>query len=80
LRWLAVDNDYVAYLRESKKESILVFISRKGVKATLDLKAYGYVVKQTLYGQSAEGAKIVIDSKSATQAVWVVESSQKRMG
>jgi alpha-glucosidase len=80
LRWLAVEDDYVAFLRESKKESILVFISRKEVKATLDLKPYGYVIKQTLYGQSAQGSKISIDSKTATQAVWIVESSQKRIG
>lgn len=80
LRWLAVEDDYVAYLRESKKESILVFISRKEIKAALDLKPYGYAIKETLYGQSAQGSKVVIDSKTATQAVWVVESSQKRMG
>lgn len=80
LRWLCVEDDYIAFLRESKKESILVLISRKGVKAALDLKPYGYVIKQTLYGQSAHGSTIVIDSKTATQAVWVVESSQKRMG
>jgi len=80
LRWLAVEADYVAYLRESTKESLLVFISRKGVKTTLNLVPYGYVFKESLYGQEATGATAVINSKDAVQCIWVVESSQKRKG
>ena len=80
LRWVAVEDDFVAYLRESKKQSLLIFISRKGVKAEIDLTPYGYAIKQTLYGQSSHGAMVSINSKEATQAVWVVESSQKRIG
>ena len=80
LRWVAVEDDYVAYLRESKKQSLLIFISRKGVKAEIDLTPFGYAIKQTLYGQSSHGAMVSINSKEATQAVWVVESSQKRTG
>ena len=80
LRWLAVEADYVAYLRESTKESLLVFISRKGVKTTLNLIPYGYVFKERLYGQEATGATAVINSKDAVQCIWVVESSQKRKG
>ena len=80
LRWVAVEDDCVAYLRESKKQSLLIFISRKGVKAEIDLTPFGYAIKQTLYGQSSHGAMLSINSKEATQAVWVVESSQKRIG
>ena len=80
LRWLAVEADYVAYLRESTKESLLVFISRKGVKITLNLVPYGYVFKERLYGQEATGATAVINSSDALQCIWVVESSQKRKG
>ena len=80
LRWVTVDNDYVAYLRESTKESLLVFISRKGVKATLNLLPYGYVFKESLYGQNATGTTVDINSKQAVQCIWVVESSQKRKG
>lgn len=80
LRWLAVEADYVAYLRESTKESLLVFISRKGVKITLNLVPYGYQFKENLFGQEAMGATVVIDSNDAVQCIWVVESSQKRKG
>ena len=80
LRWLAVEADYVAYLRESTKESLLVFISRKGVKTTLNLVPYGYVFKERLFGQEATGATAVINSTDAVQCIWVVESSQKRNG
>lgn len=80
LRWLAVEADYVAYLRESTKESLLVFISRKGVKITLNLVPYGYQFKENLFGQEAIGATTVINSKDAVQCIWVVESSQKRKG
>ena len=80
LRWLAVEADYVAYLRESTKESILVFISRKGIKLTLNLVPYGYQFKENLFGQEAMGATVVINSNDAVQCIWVVESSQKRIG
>ncbi|MDO8645159.1 MAG: glycoside hydrolase family 13 protein [Candidatus Planktophila sp.] len=80
LRWLAVEADYVAYLRESTKESLLVFISRKGVKTTLNLVPYGYVFKERLFGQEATGATTVINSTDAVQCIWVVEPSQKRKG
>ena len=80
LRWLAVEADYVAYLRESTKESVLVFISRKGVKTTLNLVPYGYIFKESLFGQEATGATTMINSSDAVQCIWVVESSQKRNG
>ncbi len=73
LRWVAVEKDYLAYLRESKSEAILVFISRTAAKAEIDLSLYGYTVLQTLYGQSAKGNKIKINSKNATQGVWLLK-------
>jgi len=73
LRWVAVEKDYLAYLRESKSEAVLVFISRTVAKAEIDLSLYGYSVSQTLYGQSAKGNKIKINSKKATQGVWLLK-------
>jgi alpha-glucosidase len=73
LRWVAVEKDYLAYLRESKSEAILVFISRSAAKAEIDLSQYGYVVAETLYGDSAKGAKFKINSKKATQGVWLLK-------
>jgi alpha-glucosidase len=73
LRWVAVEKDYLAYLRESKSQSILIFISRSPVKTEIDLSNFGYTVDQTLFGESAQGAKIKIDSKSATKGVWLLK-------
>jgi alpha-glucosidase len=73
LRWVAVEKDYLAYLRESKSEAILVFISRTAAKAEIDLSQYGYSVSETLYGQVSKGNKLKINSKSATQGVWLLK-------
>lgn len=72
LRWVAVEDEYIAFLRESKKESILFFVSRGPVKATLNLKHFGIEVVQHLAGEIASGASISIKSKSATYGMWVV--------
>ena len=75
LRWIAIENDYIAYLRESAKESILVLISRGGIYATIDLAPFGYAVSKTLYGQEASGQLVTIKSKTATQGVWLLKKS-----
>ena len=72
LRWVVAENDYVVYLRESKKQSILVLVSRTPIKATIDLSKYGYKVSKTLYGQDVKGEIFSINSDAATQGVWVV--------
>ena len=77
LRWVLVEDDCLAFLRESKKETILVFVSRKAVKTSIDLSTLGYVVKKSLYGISGDGAKITINEGSPAQGVWVLESNQK---
>lgn len=74
LRWIAVEKDFIAYLRESKKESILILISRIAVSTKIDLGSYGYSVDKTLYGQKASGSTITIKSKGATQGVWLLKS------
>ena len=70
LRWVSVENDYIAYLRESKKQSILVLISRGPINATIDLSSYGYRVNKTLYGQEVTGEIFSIKSDAAVQGVW----------
>ena len=72
LRWIAAEKDFVLYLRESKKQSILVFVSRQGVNAKIDLSALGLNVTKTLYGSSASGNKFAVKSKGAVQAIWEV--------
>ena len=73
LRWVAIEDDYIAYLRESKKESILVLLSRAGISTTLDLSSLGYSVEKTLYGVEASGKTVKIESGSATQGVWLLK-------
>jgi len=73
LRWVVVEKDFLAYLRESKNETLLIFISRSPVKTEIDLSNYGYTVSETLFGEVAQGAKIKIDSKCATQGVWLLQ-------
>lgn len=70
LRWVSVENDYIAYLRESKKQSILVLVSRGPINATIDLSSYGYRVNKTLYGQEVTGEIFSINSDAAVQGVW----------
>ena len=70
LRWVCVENDYIAYLRESKKQSILVLVSRGPISATIDLSSHGYRVNKTLYGQEVTGEIFSIKSDAAVQGVW----------
>jgi alpha-glucosidase len=73
LRWVATEDDFIAYVRESKKEAILVFISRGEISTTLDIGQLGYSVAKTLFGCEAHGSKISIKSRAATQGVWLLE-------
>lgn len=73
LRWVEVRDDYVLYLRESKKQSLLIFISRNGVKADINIATLGYRISKTLYGDKVSGSKFTIKSKTATQSIWEVE-------
>ena len=72
LRWIAAEKDFILYLRESKKQSVLVFVSRRGVNAKIDLSALGLKVSKVLYGANASGSKFAVKSKEATQAIWEV--------
>jgi len=73
LRWVVVEDDYLVFLRESKKQSILIFVSRGAVKARVDLSSYGYNVTKTLYGPVVKGEVFSVDSAHSTQGVWIVE-------
>jgi len=68
-----VEDDCLAFLRESKKETILVFLSRSGVKAKIDISKLGYRVKESLYGIPASGSAISINTKKPSQGIWVLE-------
>ena len=73
IRWIHVDADSVAYLRESKKESILIFVSRGTTKASIDLSPYGYSISETLFGPEAKGKKLNLKSKGAVAGIWLLK-------
>lgn len=70
LRWVAAEPGYIAYLRESKKSSILVLIVAKPGAVEIDLNKYGYRISKTLYGQKASGNRIRFKATGATQGIW----------
>lgn len=72
IRWIHVSNDSIAYLRESKKESVLVYVARKGIKEKIDLSEYGYCIKKTLFGPVAKGKTLEISSKTAVGGLWLL--------
>ena len=74
LRWIAIEGDYIAYLRESKKQSVLVVVSRTEIDITLDISKFGYSISKTLYGQKATGSIFTIKSSQALQSIWEVKS------
>jgi alpha-glucosidase len=74
LRWVAIEDEYIAYLRESKDESLLVLISRGAIKVKIDIGSYGYSIAKTLSGDDATGTTISVNSKTATQGVWLLKN------
>ena len=72
IRWIHVSADSLAYLRESKKESVLVFVARKGIKEKIDLAPFGYSIKKTLFGPQASGKTLAINTKGAVGGMWLL--------
>jgi alpha-glucosidase len=70
IRWIDVSNDSVAFLRESSKETLLVFVSRKGIKKDIDLKPFGYAIKKSIFGPSSKGHVLKIRSSEAVGGIW----------
>lgn len=70
LRWISFDEDHIAYLRESKKQSLLILVSRGAINTTIDLSAFGYSVNKTLYGLDVKGETFTIKSDGAIQGIW----------
>ena len=73
IRWVDVKPNSIAYLRESAKESVLVFVARSAGRHQINLKPYGYTVKETLYGPQAKSQLISFTSKGAASGIWRVK-------
>ena len=70
IRWLFASDDAMAFIRESKRESVLVYITRSGASSLIDLKPYGYSIAETLYGMSASGSEFTLSSPVAASGIW----------
>jgi alpha-glucosidase len=70
LRWVAAEDNYLAYLRESKKSKVLVVIAAKPCTVDIDLSKLGYKVSKTLFGQKATGTRIKYKTNTANQGIW----------
>ena len=78
LRWLASGDDYLAFLRESKRETILVLVSRSAVNVELELSNYGYEFTSDLFVSesfSGEGSSLTVKSSKACQGIWKLKPS-----
>ena len=72
LRWVDVDDDYLLYLRESKKQSLLILVARDTCTVNIDLTRYGYKVSKTLFGPEQKGSAIKLKLANGTAAIWEV--------
>ena len=70
LRWVANQPDYIAYLRESAKSSLLVLVVRKSCEVDIDLAEFGYAIKKNLYGYAANGSHLKFKANGAISGVW----------
>lgn len=77
-RWVSAGDDHIVFLRESKKESILVFISRGAVKLEIDLQRYGYDLGEVLFGNigyNSNKSILSIESECATGIILKLSKS-----
>lgn len=70
LRWVQVKDNHVAFLRESKKEVVLVVVARKKTKVEIDLSKYGYQHLRTLFGNNFEGSLLQYETAAAEVGIW----------
>ena len=73
IRWVAAEPGYIAYLRESKRETVLVLIVAKPSAVDIDLSKLGYRISKVLYGQKASGNRIKFKANGASQGVWLLK-------
>ena len=70
LRWLDIGQDHLLFLRESKRQTLLILISRAAISLDFDLSSSGYRFEKTLFGPSQEGTRLRVNTGRATQGIW----------
>ncbi len=77
LRWVDLKDDYIAYLRESKKEALLIIVARKATKIDIDLSTYGYELENSVYGPKLEGMRVRTTLPTAGIGIWRLQKFVK---
>lgn len=78
LRYIAIEKEYFAFLREAPTENILVIIFRKSGKVNIPLSDFGLILTQTLYNFGYElstqksGRNLTLTSTSAGAGIYKV--------
>ena len=70
MRWIHVEDDAVAYLRECEAEALLIVVARKGVSLNIDLSRLGYSLDETLFGPVVASKRFRLQSREAVSGIW----------
>jgi len=62
LRWVAIADDHVAYLRESVEESLLILVARAKTRIDIDLASIGYAIDSVLIGEQVLGSVLALET------------------
>lgn len=73
LRWIAIEENYLIYLRESSKQSLLVLISRGAFQCEIELEQLGFKSATTLFGSDLLATRSILKSDSPFQGIWIVK-------
>jgi len=72
LRWIAVEDDYLVFLRESKKQNLLILVARDGAKVSVDISKFGYSMTKTHFGPEATGGALEVKLNNGACGIWEV--------
>jgi alpha-glucosidase len=73
LRWIAIEENYLIYLRESSKQSLLILISRGAFQCEIELEQLGFKSATTLFGSDLLTTRSILKSDSPFQGIWIVK-------
>lgn len=72
LRWVDIQDDYLLFLRESKKQNLLILIARDKAEVKVDLSKFGYSIKKVHFGPNASGDRLNLKLENGTAGIWEV--------
>jgi len=72
LRWVDIQDDYLLFLRESKKQNLLILIARDKAEVKVDLSKFGYSIKKVHFGPKATGNRLNLNLENGIAGIWEV--------